>query len=159
MALRFSELPDSTMQAIPVGNMPVVTVASPSYLAQHGPPAHPGDLRRHEVVASSVTPGVDLRYCEQAQSLTVRLSPRFLCTNNETAVAAAIAGFGLTQQMLYKVADQIRSGELVRVLGEFEPKPLPVSLLHREGRYATTKVRSFLNLATERLRTLEVLSG
>ncbi|MBT9458511.1 MAG: LysR family transcriptional regulator [Burkholderiaceae bacterium] len=159
VALRFAELPDSTMQAIPVGCMSVVTVAAPAYLARHGSPVHPIDLQRHEVVASSVTPGVDLRYREQGRPLTVRINPRFLCTNNETAVSAAVAGYGLTQQMLYKVADPLASGELVRVLDEFEPDALPVNLLHREGRYATRKVRAFLDLATERLRLLPLLRG
>jgi len=159
VALRFAELPDSTMQAIPVGRMSVVTAAAPAYLASHGTPLHPNDLRRHEVVASSVTPGVDLRYREQGRPLTVRLNPRFLCTNNETAVSAAVAGYGLTQQMLYKVADPLASGGLVRVLDEFVPDALPVNLLHREGRYATTKVRAFLDLATERLRDLPLLHG
>lgn len=159
VALRFAELPDSTMQAIPVGSMSVVTVAAPAYLARHGSPVQPIDLQRHEVVASSVTPGVDLRYREQGRPLTVRVNPRFLCTNNETAVSAAVAGYGLTQQMLYKVADPLASGELVRVLDEFEPDALPVNLLHREGRYATRKVRAFLDLATERLRLLPLLRG
>ncbi len=159
VALRFANLPDSTMQAIPVGHMAVVTAAAPAYLANRGVPANPEELRKHEVVASAVTPGVDLRYCHGGQSLSVRLSPRLLCTNNETAVSAAVAGFGLTQQMLYKVAEPLESGQLQRVLQAYEPPPLPVNLLHREGRYATTKVRAFLDLATERLRSLAVLHG
>lgn len=157
VALRFGRLPDSSMQAVSVGRMAIVTVASPAYVQRHGAPAHPRDLAAHEVVATTVAPGLEFRYQDNGRELSVRLKPRLLCTTNETAVSAVVAGFGLGQQMLYKVEKSLASGELVTVLDAHAPPPLPVSLLHREGRYATTKVRAFLDLAIRRLRDLPVL--
>ena len=159
VALRFAVLPDSTMQAIPVGQMELVLCAAPSYLQARGVPEHPSELPRHDCVASAVTPGVDWRFAQGGKPLAVRLTPRLLCTNNETAVAAAIAGFGFTQQMLYKVAEPLASGALVRVLPNFDPPPLPVNLLHREGRLPSRKIRNFLDRATDYLRALAVLRG
>jgi DNA-binding transcriptional LysR family regulator len=46
----------------------------------------------------------------------------------------------------------LRDGQLKIVLSEFEPPPLPVHLVHREGRHASQKARAFLDLAIERLR-------
>jgi DNA-binding transcriptional LysR family regulator len=40
----------------------------------------------------------------------------------------------------------------VIVLAEFEPPPLPIHLVHREGRHVTQKVRAFLDLAVATLR-------
>jgi DNA-binding transcriptional LysR family regulator len=40
----------------------------------------------------------------------------------------------------------------VIVLPEFEPPPLPIHLVHREGRHVTQKVRAFLDLAVSTLR-------
>lgn len=157
VALRFSQLPDSSMQAVSVGRMHIVTVASPQYVKKHGAPAHPRDLAKHEVVASTVAPGIEFRYRDAGQDLAVRLKPRMLCTTNESVVSAVVAGFGVGQQMLYKVAEPLANGTLVTVLDEFAPSPLPVTLLHREGRFATTKVRAFLDLAIRRLRDLPVL--
>ena len=157
VALRFGDLPDSSLQAIPVGQMQVVLCAAPAYLERRGLPQSPADLAAHEVVASSVAPGVDWRFARAGRAFTQRLTPRLTCTTNETAVAAAVAGFGFTQQMLYKVAEPLASGQLQRVLAQFEPAPLPVTLLHREGRLGSTKVRAFLDLAVERLRALPVL--
>jgi DNA-binding transcriptional LysR family regulator len=157
VALRFATLPDSTMQAIPVGQMAVVLCAAPGYLSARGAPQHPSTLNQHDCVASAVSPGVEWRFREGGKPLTVRLNPRLLCATNEAAVSAACAGFGFTQQMLYKVAGALARGQLTRVLPEFDPQPLPVNLLHREGRYATNKVRAFLDLTTERLRSLDVL--
>ena len=53
----------------------------------------------------------------------------------------------------------IRSaGRLQAVLEELEPPPLPIHLLHSEGRGAVTKVRTFLDFAAERLRANSVLN-
>lgn len=157
VALRFANLADSSMQAVSVGRMNIVTVASPSYLERHGVPTHPRDLAGHEVVTSTVAPGAEFRYRESGKDTAVRLKPRMTCSNNEAVVSAVSAGFGLGQQMLYKVAEPLASGALVTVLDEFAPAALPVTLLHREGRFATTKVRAFLDLAIQRLRALPVL--
>jgi DNA-binding transcriptional LysR family regulator len=53
----------------------------------------------------------------------------------------------------YQVADALCDGRLVTVLDEFELPASPVHLLHREGRHASKKVRGFLDLAIERLRS------
>jgi DNA-binding transcriptional LysR family regulator len=46
----------------------------------------------------------------------------------------------------------VQSGALQVVLESFETAPLPVNVVHHEGRRATQKVRSFIDLAVERLR-------
>ena len=56
------------------------------------------------------------------------------------------------------MAGLLREGRLLRVLEANEPPPLPVHLLHREGRYATKKVRAFIDLALERLRAHPALA-
>jgi DNA-binding transcriptional LysR family regulator len=63
-----------------------------------------------------------------------------------------VAGFGLTQVLSYQIADQLDSGQLQIVMSEHEPPPLPIHVLHREGRHPTRKVRAFVDLAVERLR-------
>ncbi len=158
VAVRIAELPDSSLQAISVGRMRVVTCASPGYLAQHGTPRALADLASHNVVtAGAVAPGHELRFNHEGKSRVLKMQPRLATTTNESAVAAAVSGFGLTQQMLYKVAEPLARGELQEVLSDFEPPALPVHVLHREGRYASRRVRAFLDLAIERLRALPEL--
>jgi DNA-binding transcriptional LysR family regulator len=60
--------------------------------------------------------------------------------------------------MSYQVAAQLERGELVPLLREFESKPLPVHIVHREGRYASAKVRSFVDLMVARLRAEKALN-
>jgi DNA-binding transcriptional LysR family regulator len=106
-----------------------------------------------------VAPGHELRFRHDGKSRVIKLQPRLATTTNESAVAAAVTGFGLTQQMHYKVAEPLARGQLQEVLCDFEPPALPVHVLHREGRYASRRVRAFLDLAIQRLRALPELQA
>lgn len=158
VAIRIGQLPDSTMQAIRVGQVRRVICASPSYLAEHGEPRTPQDLASHcTVIASSLTPVPEWRLVEQGETCTVKLQPRLTVSSNDAAVNAALEGFGIVRLMSYQVADYVSDGRLKILLAEFEPPMVPVHVLHREGRHASRKARAFLDLAIERLRANPVL--
>lgn len=153
VAIRMGELPDSTMQAIPVGHVRRVIVAAPRYLDRRGIPQGPDDLQAHTVVsANSVTPDPEWKLVEKGEARTIRLKARMTTTTNDSALAAALDGFGLTRLLSYQVAEHLRNGRLKTVLPEFEPAPLPVHVVHREGRQAPQRVRAFLDMAIETLR-------
>ncbi|BBL57401.1 LysR substrate-binding domain-containing protein [Methylomonas koyamae] len=62
-------------------------------------------------------------------------------------------GLGLAPPAVsYQVAPYLASGQLQTVLTHSEPPPIPIHVLHREGRYASAKVRSFVDLISEKLR-------
>lgn len=153
VAVRIGQLPDSSLQAIRVGQVRRVIVASPDYLARRGAPARPSDLLNHDIVsANAVTPTSEWTLMDQGASCTVRLHPRMSTSTNDSAVTVVANGFGMARLLSYQVAEKLESGELVVVLEAFEPPALPVHVLHREGRQATQRVRTFLDLAIERLR-------
>ena len=61
-------------------------------------------------------------------------------------------GFGLTRLISYQVANEVAAGTLRTVLTGYEEAALPVHVIHREGRLGSAKVRSFVDLAVDRLR-------
>ena len=159
VAVRIGELPDSSMQAIRVGQVRRVICASPAYLKKHGVPKTPEDLQKHSIIsASSITPTPEWRLMQNGAPHIVKLQPRLCTSTNDSAVNAAVAGFGLTRLLSYQVADQLLDKRLKTVLEAFEPAALPVHVVHREGRHATQKARSFLDMAIARLRADPALS-
>ncbi|MCF8167880.1 MAG: LysR family transcriptional regulator, partial [Rhodoferax sp.] len=151
VAVRIGELPDSTMQAIRVGQVRRVICASPQYLAEHGIPISPDDLQAHTIIsASRVTPNPEWKLVENGVPRSIRLQARMITTTNDSALAAAVGGFGVTRLLSYQVAEYLRAGKLKTVLPDFEPNALPVHVVHREGRQAPQRVRAFLDLAIER---------
>jgi len=153
VAIRIGELPDSSLQAVRVGRVRRVLVASPAYLHARGVPQRPEDLAGHTIVsAAGVSPVSEWRFSDAGTAQVQRLQPRMRTTTNDSAIAAALAGLGIARLLSYQVAAQVRNGALQPVLEAFEPAPLPVHVAHHEGRRVTQKVRAFVDLAVERLR-------
>lgn len=153
VAVRIGDLPDSGMQAIRVGQVRRVICASPDYLARMGVPTVPEDLHAHTIIsARSVTPNAEWKLMDRGEVRSIRLQARMTTSTNDSAMHAAVAGFGLTRLLSYQVAEHVRSGRLRIILTDFEPAALPVHVVHREGRQAPQRVRAFLDLAMGRLR-------
>lgn len=159
VGVRIGELPDSTMRAIGVGHVRRVVCASPEYLERSGIPQAPMDIARHTVIAASaVTPIAEWKFVTGKKKIIIKVNPRLTVTNNDAAIQAALQGFGITRLLSYQIAPHLASGQLQTVLSEYEPPPLPIHVLHREGRQASAKVRTFVDLLVERLRTDKALN-
>lgn len=153
VAIRIGELPDSSAHAVRIGAVRRVICASPAYLKSHGVPKSPADLARHTIIAANApSPSPEWRLQVGGVVRGLRVEPRLLTTTNDAAIHAALAGFGMTSVLSYQVADRVRAGELKVVLRGYEPDPIPVHVVHYEGRRASQKLRAFLDMAIEKLR-------
>ena len=155
VAVRIAVLPDSSLQAIRVGHVRPVVAASPAYLEAHGVPTRPEDLATHTIISpGSITqPQQDWRFKDGGHVLMQRVSRRMRTTSNDSAISAALAGLGITRLLSYQLAPHIAAGTLVPLLQEFESEPVPIHVLHHEGRRVTRKVRSFVDMTVEALRS------
>lgn len=157
VGVRIGPLPHSGLSAVRVGQVRRVVCGAPDYFARHGQPRTPGDLQQHRIVAvSQVTPTADWRFGADRQQ-TVRLEPRLTVTSIAAGIGVARAGWGLVRVLSYQIGPDLQSGALRIVLEDAEPKPLPIHLVHIEGRRAAAKVRSFIDFARDRLRAVSVL--
>lgn len=153
VGVRIGKLPDSSLRALPVGKVRMLLCAAPAYLARHGVPREPGDLHRHTVVASSAGNHVlDMRFRSAGRERDLQFKARLSTNTNDAALAAAVQGFGITRLLSYQVAEPLATGELQTVLDDWQPEPMPIHIVHREGRHASASVRAFVDLMVERLR-------
>lgn len=160
VGIRIGTLPDSSLQAVRVGQVRRVVCAAPSYLARHGAPQSPDDLAGHAtILPNGANNTAEWRFNCDGTPVVTRLQPRLTTTTNDSAIAAAVSGFGVVRLLSYQVARQLRDGSLRIVLADMEPPPLPINVIHREGRHATRKVRAFLDLAIETLRADTTLNA
>lgn len=158
VAVRIGELPDSSFQAVRLGSVRRLICASPAYLAEHGTPETPDELGAHRIISSSsIQPTPEWRLMHNGTSRLFKVQPRMRTTTNDSAIAAALNGFGVTRVLSYQIAEHLREGRLVTVLAAYEPVAWPVHVVHREGQNATQRVRAFLDLVIERLRGAEGL--
>jgi len=153
LGVRIGHLPDSSMHAKTVGTVRLILVASPDYLVQRGIPQTPEDLLTHTLISSSAgNLAHDWHFENQNKKHTVRIQPRLTTTTNQGAINAARTGMGITRIISYQVTQELEEGSLKTVLENYEPPPLPVHIIHREGRMASSKVRCFIDLLAGRLK-------
>lgn len=153
VAIRIGHLKNSNLYATQVGEVRRVVCGSPAYFKKHGKPQIPSDLKNHRnVFSASPDSSSNWHFSNRGKKEIVKLTPQLRCNHNATALNAAISGFGLTRLMSYQIGEELEKGLVESVLTEFEEPPLPVNVIHLEGRRANAKVRSFIDLAKERLR-------
>lgn len=120
-------LPDSSLTVRSLGRFPIVTVASPDYLARHGAPETLADLDKHRCIdILSATTGrvLDWRF-RVGGTFVARPGHAGLCfESSESAIAACIGGGGIMQNISYAMSDAIAAGRLVPLLLPFlDPGP------------------------------------
>jgi DNA-binding transcriptional LysR family regulator len=153
LAIRIGILPDSSMISTRIGTIRHVCCASPSYFDVRGVPRKPSDLRNHDCITfDSFGSPRAWRFANGNAEISVPIRSRLTVNTAEAAVAAAVAGIGVTRVMSYKMERASRAGALQIALEEFEPAPWPVNIVYPEQRLLPLKVRAFLDWATPRLK-------
>jgi LysR family transcriptional regulator for bpeEF and oprC len=137
-----------------LGVLPVLTFASPAYLARQGVPHHPDDLHEH-VFVNFISPKtgrvfeVDFTGPDgSARSLLA--GHRVAANDTDTWLALAVAGMGLIQAPCgTSVRAHVRRGELSVVLPAWRPEGLPIFVMYPRARKLAARVRVFVDWVTE----------
>ncbi|MEO9781879.1 MAG: LysR family transcriptional regulator [Sedimentitalea sp.] len=157
VAVRIGSLPSSGLAAVRVGRVRRIVCGAPSYFRQQGFPQVPADLTHHRIVAAApVSPVTEWRFGRDL-STGIQLKPRLRLSSIAAAISVARQGWGLTRVLSYQVGHDLLDGTLQTVLEDYEPEPLPIHLVHAEGRRAPAKVRTFIDFAKQRLRAESAL--
>jgi DNA-binding transcriptional LysR family regulator len=76
--------------------------------------------------------------------VSVPVHSRLIVNTAEAAIDAAISGVGVTRVLSYQIDQASRAGLLDIALRDFEPAPLPVSLVYAGHARLPLKLRAFL---------------
>lgn len=153
VAIRIGHLKDSGLYAVKVGEVRRVVCGAPTYFERHGIPKTPTDLSKHSIILPVPSGNISQwTFLNQTKKQTIKLNPRLRCNQISAARKAAVLGYGITSLLSYQVAQEIETGRLQAILTEYEEAPIPVTVIHLEGRRANAKIRSFIDLAAECLR-------
>jgi LysR family transcriptional regulator, regulator for bpeEF and oprC len=153
VVLRMAELRESDLVQKKLGVVRFLVVASPAYLARHGRPASPADLRKHATLGflASAQP---LAWCFRGHSRELTFSPTGrLHSNSAYALCrAALAGQGIVNLLELNVRDGVERGELEVLLGDYEQTPLSIHALYTREAARLPKVRVFLDFVAQCLQ-------
>jgi DNA-binding transcriptional LysR family regulator len=150
LAFRIGTLSVSSLRQRRIGSMDTLMVASPDYLAKHGTPARPQDLLDHACIADTnrATP-TRWGFLRRGKPMMVDVPTRFLVNSARVARDQAIQGMGIAACPSFALTEALKSGQLVEVLSDWRPDPLPVSAIYLDGRTLPRKVRALIEYAYE----------
>jgi DNA-binding transcriptional LysR family regulator len=156
VGIRIGDLPDSSLTAVRCGSVRQVVFGAPKYIEKHGLPKHPEDLADHTLIQSlAVTPSREWGFQVNGTRTSIPIKPRVQMNTNDAVIEMALGGWGLSRVISYQISPFIEVGRLQTVLDEFELPPMPIHIVHQEGRMVSGKVRAFVDFMVERLRADE----
>ena len=152
LAIRIADLPDSSLRARRLGQMHRIVCASPSYLSQHGVPAHPTDLRAHRCLLYQYRQsGHTWTFPTPGGPVSVPVDGPVLSDSGEALLAFAQAGLGIAQLPDFVCQPALDNGSMVPLLGEFAEAPRTIWAVMPPGRHTSPKVRVLVDFLLEHL--------
>ncbi len=145
VGIRIGALEDSSLVALPLGQIRRVVVAHPAYLRKHGVPRHPRELQRANcirMIAGKPTWG---DFQENGRAFRLPVSGNLEFNHVLPAVEACADGAGFGMFFSYQVAPFIAQKRLKVVLEKFERPPLPISVVYPHARLLPARTRLFID--------------
>jgi DNA-binding transcriptional LysR family regulator len=137
-----------------LGQCHLLTLAAPDYIAQHGEPRHPRELRHHEcLIYASDSASTQWAYREGEHSLQVPVRGRIVANNGSALTEAAACGMGITRQPDFIAAPYLAQGRIKAVLQDFEMPPLGIYAVLPSNRYIPHRVSVLIEHLARKLQS------
>lgn len=154
VAVRVSNPADSSLVSRRLAPVRHYAYAAPRYLVQHGIPAEPRALAGHRcLVHSEVRPSREWRFTAADGSVSTVAVPRHVQADNSLALREAVlAGAGISVGPDYLIADDIRTGRLVRLFPHLRLHEFAVFAQYPARRHVASSVKVFVEFLAQALR-------
>ena len=144
------ELKDSSLVAVKLGEIGVVVVASPEYIAKHGTLKFPEDLTRHNVFtySNSAKPGfINLQTAKGELSIPVSGQ---LSTNSTLAIVPQlVSGRGVAQLPRFYVSEELKKGKLIDLFPRYRSPQYYLWAIMPPSGLNSLRAKAFLNFLRE----------
>ncbi|WP_299142147.1 LysR family transcriptional regulator [uncultured Tateyamaria sp.] len=143
-ALRYGQLTNSSLVARKLATHRLACVASEAYLAQHGVPSHPSDLRHHSCLISNNDTWV---FCDPANGKNIRVKVKGRVRTNSIPIMleAADKGFGIAYSPVENLKPLLDTGRVRRILDGFEDHSRSHWIVYPDRRLMPRHVRAAIN--------------
>ncbi|CUJ94650.1 D-malate degradation protein R [Shimia thalassica] len=154
LAIRNSALEDTSLKGRKLASDRRILCASPAYLAEHGTPARPEDLIDHNLISFA---DQETRPLAGPNGQTGAFSPRdsqgqLIIDDGLSQKIATIAGAGISINSIWSVHQELRNGQLVRVLPAYQVADETVLwLVYPKANVLSAKVRVFIDFLLDHI--------
>lgn len=148
LAIRIGELQDSSLVARKLAADHRILCAAPAYLAKNGTPKSVADLENHSCIGAGLQDAWRLDGPEGTKQAKIHSPIR---TNSADFVREAlIAGLGIGLRATWDVGQELKSGELVRILPDYRGmSALAIHAVYPSRDFMPAKVNVFIEHLAE----------
>lgn len=152
LAIRITQLKESSLIARKLAPSRRILCASPDYLKTHGQPKDPTDLDRHNCLHYAYFEGGKNWILNGPDGEhRIKIHPQLTANNGDVLYAAAREGLGIALLPTFIAGDAVRAGELEIVLPAYRPVEINIYAVYASKRHLSTKVRSFIDFTVARI--------
>lgn len=151
LAVRISQLQNSSLISRKLASTRVVACASPQYLAQRGTPAHPSEVAGHSVIAYSLWAQHDeWEFDGPEGKVSVHTTPCIRTNSGDTCRAGALAHQGIIFQPTFLIGRDLEEGTLVELFPAYRGLELGVHAVYGSRQHIAPKIRLLIDFLAER---------
>lgn len=146
--VRLGQFVAADMVAVPLTPpLRLIVVGSPAYLARHGRPGRPDDLRNHACLRLRRSSGALALWSltDGDRAIEIAVSGPLIANDFVTMLGAALEGVGLAQVPEPIAAKALAEGKLAQVLEPYAPMTPGVFLYYPSRRQMMPKLRAFID--------------
>ncbi|CAE6967608.1 Bacterial regulatory helix-turn-helix protein [Vibrio sp. B1ASS3] len=156
VAIRAKQLEDSTLIARHLFDNPMLVLAAPNYLQQHGEPKTPEDLKQHNCLVYSRMKDINVwSFTKQNQKHAVAVNGNFQSDNGDVLLEVALTGMGIVTLPIWMVEHHLKEGRLTQLMSDYTGQNLPFNAVYLQSRYTPLKVRCLIDYLKEKLPNVE----
>jgi DNA-binding transcriptional LysR family regulator len=148
----------SSIKVKKIATLEFVLCASPNYLATHGEITNLVDLGQHNCLVHTNDPIWHIA----ADAKEQHFKPHNVVFSSNTYMVlqkAAIQGMGVALVPLRSIVNEVRSGKLQLVLGDWPAPDRPLYAVYAPGKHTVRKVRLFVDFIADWFREHPMLSS
>ncbi|MEM8701975.1 MAG: LysR family transcriptional regulator [Pseudomonadota bacterium] len=146
LAIRVTQLEDSSLIARKIAPFRTVVCATAEVIGKYGAPKVPADLSaRPCIIDTNYRYKQNWAFESHGERLSVSVNGPLEVNSASAAREAALADLGFLRTPLFFVANDVRDGNLVVLLEEFEEPQRGIYAVYPHRRHLSAKVRAFVD--------------
>lgn len=150
VAIRVTQLEDSSLIARKIAPFRTVVCATADVVKTHGAPGVPADLTtRPCIIDTNYRYKQNWAFQSDGERLSVAVNGPLEVNSATAAREAALADLGFLRTPLFFVAKDVRDGDLVVVLEDYEEPQRGIYAVYPHRRHLSAKVRAFVDFLVD----------
>jgi len=147
VAIRTSELDDSSLVAKKLAPCRRLFCATPDYLKEHGTPKTLADLSKHKIIVEN---NATWRLQGPEGITSLKLSGEIKTNSSEIVYQALLAGCGIALRSTWQIRDELLSKKLVHILPQYREAPgVAVYAIYPDKQYVPVRLRVFVDFLAD----------